>query len=212
MNLKWFGSMQSKNLLLLALCMATLLSCTGNKVKGDPKKTLQLYVTAVKNNDFKAIYGLNLMTVRHEKYVGATSVGDVEKQLKQNYENELADYEATGPTFTPNVHWAEKHFFPSSCEFELSPIRSLTAAAKDEPNALYEEGFLVIATVSARYPNIKEAPELDGKKISFAKYDCSLGKIREAGNVRIYDLDDKWYFGGCIINGESVEYHMEQSS
>ncbi len=209
MNLKWFGSLQWKGLLLTLLCVSVLLSCSDNKVKGDPKKTLSVYVNAIKMGDFKTVYRLNRVTARQLKYVGATSVGDVKQQLENNYKNNRAKYEATEVTFTPNVQWAEKHFFPPSCVFELSPIHSLTAIDKDNPNALYEEGFLVISTVSVRYPDLREAPELEGKKISSAKYDCYLNKIREGGNVRVYDVDDKWYVGGCILEAESVEFYKK---
>ncbi|VAX24184.1 hypothetical protein MNBD_NITROSPINAE01-1392 [hydrothermal vent metagenome] len=209
MNLKWFGSLHRTGPLLTVLCVFLLLSCTDNKIKGDPKKTLGTYVGAIKKGDFETIYKLNRVTARQLKYVGATSVGDVKQQLEENYKNNQAKYDATELTFTPNVQWAEKHFFPPSCVFELSPVRSLTSIDKGNPNALYEEGFLVISTVSVRYPDLTEAPELDGKKISSAKYDCYLNKIREGGNVRIYDVDDKWYVGGCILEAESVEYYKK---
>ena len=202
MNLKLFGSFRYEYFVLLF----ALLSCM-NDIPGEPKKRVQEYITAVQKGDFETIYRLHRVTAQQKKYLEQTEGGDLKELMKQNYERNKASYESVKPSFMDNIQWAEKYFFPPSCSPSVGEPQKPAPATKDDPGyADYEKALTTMVPVSVTYNSEKDAPQLSGRKLKFAKYICILGKIREGSNVRIYSHDDQWFFNGCIPDSNSVRF------
>ena len=186
--------------------LALGVSACERKIPGNPRKVMEEYIKAVQGRDFETIYRLNRVTARQKKYLEASRAGDVRKALETNYQEHKADFESAPVTFTPGVEWAEKHFFPPGSEVSVGEPYYIKPVGDDPVNAKYEEALTVMVKVLTKYLNETYAPELNGRKIKSATFDCSLGKIRLGKSVRVYSHDDEWYFNGCLINLDSVQY------
>lgn len=207
MSRKWSGKRLSDGLSAIALAffMLGLVSCT-EKIPGNPKKVVTDYVTAVQKNDFDTIYKLNRVTARNMKYLQSSEVGDIEEALRQTYNTKMEEYNSVAPTFTPGVQWAEKHFFPKSARITYGEPYQLKPVGDDPVNAEYEKALTAMIPVYVEYTDKTVAPEHEGKKIKTASYTCSVGKIRGGMTVRVYNVDANWYFNGCIIDRDSLQY------
>lgn len=204
MNRKWCGSFRYTYFVLSIFSLA-LLSCT-SEIPGDPKKTLEEYITAVQKGNFETVYRLNKVTARQKKYLEQTKIDDFKKILKQNYEKNWANYKSVKPSFIANIQWAEKHFFPPSCSPSVGKPQKPTPIGNDRVNVEYEEALTIIVPVFVTYNAKRDAPKLNGRKIKSTGYVCILGKIREGSNVRIYSHDDQWFFGSCILDTTSAKF------
>lgn len=204
MNRKWSGSAAGVWLILL-ISFPPLFSCTKD-IPGNPKKTVEDYIEAVQKSDFETIYRLNRVTARQKKYIEKSKNGHVEQELKASFETHKAAYEAAEPGFFIGARWAEKYFFPSTSRVVIGEARHPPPAGVD-----YEKGFTLYVSVKASYTKREDAPELDGRKIREAVYDCILGKIRYGENVRVYSHDEQWFFSGCILDRPSARFFMSQN-
>lgn len=174
------------------------------KIPGEPEKVMRDYVEAVQKDDFKTIYKLHMLTARQQQFLSKSEVGDVEAMLREHYENSKKDYDAVKPTFAQGITWSEKHFFPASATFAIGDPYHPPAAPDDPVNAEYEKAQNVIVPVNVTYSKKEDAPELEGAKVKSAGYMCFMKKIRQAETVRVYSHDEKWYFGDCLVDEQTV--------
>ncbi|MGK7345145.1 MAG: hypothetical protein ACNS63_04990 [Candidatus Nitrospinota bacterium M3_3B_026] len=203
MSPRWSGR-PGAGWLAVAAAVSVLSASCHDRIPGKPEKTTAEYIEAIQKNDFAAVYQLNRVTARQARYLENTDVGDVDEMLRQNYEQRKAEYEAARAVFTPGIQWAEKHFFPASASVSVGEASWIKPVGDDPVNADYEKALTVTVPVSVEYKDKSAAPELEGKKLKSASYTCSLGKIRSEKSVRVYNVDEQWYFNGCILNRESV--------
>lgn len=203
MNHKLFGKFFFRAIALVALVGGTE-ACTLNKIAGDPAKVLKEYIGAVQKGDFNAIYALSQVTARQKKWIQKSETGDVQKQEAEHFQRHKAIYDATVPSFS-NVQWAEKYYFPPSAKVEIGKPRDPEPFEKEKLGDAYEKGVVAIITVSVSYPVPEEAPEYDGMKVKQANYNCMLRKIRYEDSVMIYSYDEKWFFSGCLVIGNSIQ-------
>jgi hypothetical protein len=179
-------------------------------IPGNPKKTVEDYIAAVQKSDFEKIYNLNRVTARQKKYIEKSENGDIEKELKVSFETHKAAYEAVEPGFFTGAQWAEKNFFPPTADVVIGEAKHPSPAGDDPVNVEYEKGFTVFVPVKTLYTKSEDAPELYGRKVKEATYDCVLGKIRYGDRVRIYAHDEQWFFAGCILDRTSVTFFKPQ--
>ena len=199
MNRKWFGSPVGIYLILV-IFSPLLLSCTKD-IPGNPKKTVENYIAAVQKSDFETIYNLNRVTARQKKYIKKAKNGNVEQELKASFETHKRAYEAVEPGFFTGTQWAGKFFFPPTATVVVGEARHPPRSGVD-----YEKGFTLYIEVKTSYAKREDAPELHGRKVKEAVYDCVLGKIRYGENVRVYSHDEQWFFAGCIIDTPSARF------
>ena len=204
MNHKLFGKGAGPVFAAILVIGFMLASCE-DKIPGDPEGVMKQYVNAIKARDFKTIYSLNRVTARQKYHLEQTSVGNVETILKTNYEENKAAFDSAEFTLTPAVQWGEKYFFPPSAKVSFGKPERIKPVGDDPVNAEYEKALTVKIHVTAEYPDVNEAPKLGDRAIKTAVYDCALGKIRTGKSVRVYDLDEKWYFNGCILEKDRVQ-------
>lgn len=206
MNRKLFGKNGAILTVAVALLLATGVSCS-DSIPGKPDMVLQEYVVAVQKGDFETIYRLNRATARQSRFIHKDKTGDAEKMDAENMAMARANYEAVQPSFTPGMHWAEKHFFPQTSGVFIGRPQHL-APTGNEPGLKdnYEKGNTVVIPVSVTYPDLNQAPEYGGKKIKQAEYRCVMGKVRMEDSLMIYTHDDKWFFNACLIEIEKIEY------
>jgi len=190
---------------LLALAVAALAGCT-QKIPGHPEKTVSEYVEAVRGGDFKTVFRLNFTTAKNTKYLKLSEVGDPEQAIQEAHDRAFAQYQAAAPTFMAGVLWSEKGYFIPDSQVEIGSAFSQPPAPDDPVNAEYEAATSVYVPVTVTYSNPDTAPALNNRKIRVARYDCSLRKIREGKNVRVYSHDDRWFFAGCVIETGSIEH------
>ncbi|MDH5638823.1 MAG: hypothetical protein OEZ04_10050, partial [Nitrospinota bacterium] len=133
---------------------------------------------------------------------------DKEKSLEGSYSQYKETYLSGAPTFQPGITWAERGFFPPGSIAKVGAPYYPIAAGDDPVNAEYEKANNVYVPVDVTYPDKAIAPEYNEKKVKSASYDCSMKKIREGRNVTIYAHDDRWFFGGCIVNAGKITYHQ----
>lgn len=202
MNRKLFGKDFFRAIVLLTLIAGMTAACSINKIAGNPTKVLKEYIDAVQKGDFNTMYSLSHVTARQKKWIKKLESGDVQKQEAENFQRHKAIYDATVPGLL-NVQWAEKFFFPASAKVEIGKPRDPESVEKKMGDA-YEKGVVVLFTVSVTYPKPEDAPEFNGVKLKSADYNCMLRKIRYDDSVMIYSYDEKWFFAGCVISGDSV--------
>lgn len=178
-----------------------------DRIPGEPEKTAREYIEAIQKNDFAAVYRLNRVTARQVRYLENTDVGDVDEMLRQDYERRKADYEAVRTAFTPGIQWTEKHFFPASASVSVGEASWIKPAPGDPVNAEYEKALSVMVPVSVEYKDKNDAPVFEGKRLKSASYTCAMGKIRSEKSVRVYNVDEQWYFNGCILDRGSVTWY-----
>ncbi len=197
--------MKTIHFALLTIFLATTMGCT-EKIAGEPSKVVTRYVDAVKRGDYDTIFQLSHNSARRLKFFGMSELAQDKKIAQEYLEEQRKEYDAAPLDFTPGVQWAERHFFPDTCEVSIGKARYPAGTPGDPVNADYEQGIKVIVTVSVDYLDPKSAPSYRGKKLVSAKYDCFLSKIREGKNVRIYSHDDKWYVNGFLIDPATVRF------
>lgn len=204
MNRKLPGKNLFHAIALLALIAGAVPACTLDKIAGDPKKVLHEYVEAVQRGDFNTIYALNQVTARQNKWLQKSESGDLKKQEVEHFQRHKATYDAADMSSTQGVLWAEKHFFPRSSKVDIGKPRDPEPVEKEKMGDAYEKGVVAVLTVSVTYPVPEEAPEHNGAKLKYAEYNCMMRKIRYDESVMIYSYDEKWFFSGCMIIGNSV--------
>ncbi len=205
MNRKLSGN-TARTAAAVALLVIALTACS-QKIPGDPKGTLGKYIKAVQQGDFKTIYSINQVTARQKKYLRQTTMGNVDEIVAENYRKSKSDYDAHKPVKAANVQWREKYFFLPSTSVAIGKPKPPSAAGDDPVNAEYEKAGTVYVPVSVIYNDPAQAPEIDDKKVKSMDYLCTLVKIREGKNVRVYSHDDKWFFGSCIEESSSASYY-----
>ncbi|MEE8483581.1 MAG: hypothetical protein V3S46_03205 [Nitrospinota bacterium] len=205
MNHKLSGN-TAKTAIAVAVLVFALTACW-QKIPGDPKGTLEKYIKAVQQGDFKTIYALNQVTARQKKYLEQTTVGDVDAIVAENYRKSKSDYDDLEPVKVVNIQWGEKYFFPPSASVAVGKPKPPAAAGDDTVNAEYERAGTVNVQVSVVYTDPAKAPEIEGKKVKSIDYLCTLVKIREGKNVRVYSHDENWFFGSCIEETPSASYY-----
>ncbi len=183
-----------------------ILSCS-ETIPGHPEKIMREYIEAVKKDDFATIYSLNMKTARQKKYLGKTSVGNVEMILRENFEKNRDDYESVPISFNMGEQWVEKYFFAKSESYTIGEPYSPKPVGDDPVNAKYESSVSCYVPVLVKYGDSKTSLEYNGKKMKSAKYDCTLRKIREGNNARVYSHDDDWYLAGCVIDTSTIELY-----
>lgn len=203
MNRRLSGKRLTAALLLLAVTTVGI-GCT-ESIPGNPKRIVEEYVKAVQTNDFEKIYDLNFLTARQKIYLGAIEKGEGESRLKENFRKFKKQYDEFMPQDVIGYQWEEKHFFTPNAAIEVKDARFPPGAAGDPVNAEYEKDQNVFVTVLVVYKDKSEAPLLYGKRVSEAKYDCILKKIRHPGTVRVYSHDDRWYIGGCLMDRKDTK-------
>ena len=206
MNRKWSGSVAGAWLILLSFSLL-LLSCA-KETPGNPEKTVKDYIKAVQKSDFKTIYRLNRVTARQKMYIEKTKNGDIQKLLKASFETHKAAYDTAEPGFFSGALWSEKYYFPPTSTVSVGEARDPYPAGDDPVNSEYEKGFTLFVPVKTFYTKSRDTPELDGRKLKEAVYDCVLGKIRYGRNVRIYSNDEHWFLSGCILDRSSVTFFL----
>jgi len=194
-----------RKILLGGLCGLLLFSCS-KKFPGHPEKILKSYIEATRKGDFDTVYKLHSLTARQIKYLGSTTVGNVDQLLKENFEQKKALWESADTGREAGELYYEKQFFPSSSEVSIVRIKEPPALSDDPTNADYEKANTIYGVVEAVYKNKESAPKFNGRPAKKARYDCVLSKIREGQNVRVYSDDTSWYFGGCILDEDSIEF------
>lgn len=209
MNRKWSGSAVGIYLILMIFSLL-LLTCTRD-IPGNPEKTVKDYITAVQKSDFETIYNLNRLTARQKRFIEKIKNGDVEKELKASFEMHKAAYDAVEPGFFTGAQWAEKYFFPPMATVVIGKARHPSSAGDDPSNVEYDKGFTLFVSVKTFYTKSEDAPELDGRKVKKATYDCVLGKIRYGANVRIYSHDEQWFLSGCILDRPLVTFFKPEN-
>jgi len=191
--------------LLVAPITALLLLSCSKAIPGHPEKIMSGYIEAVKKDDFATIYELNMKTARQKKYLGKTSVGNLGMILKENFEKNRSDYENVPISFNLGEQWVEKHFFRTAAIYSIGEPYSPKPVGDDPVNAKYESSVSCYVPVLVEYGDTKTGLEYNGKKIKSAKYDCSMRKIREGNNARVYSHDDNWYLAGCVIDTSTIK-------
>lgn len=204
MNRKWSGSAAGIYLILL-VTSPLLLSCAKD-IPGNPVKTVKDYIAAVQKSDFETIYRLNRVTARQKKLIEKSKNASIEKELKASFETHKAAYDAAEPGFFTGAIWSEKYFFPSTSRVAVGEAKHPTSAGDDSVNVEYEKGFTLFVSVKTFYTTTEDAPELYGRKVKEAIYDCVLGKIRYGENVRVYSHDEQWFLSGCLLDRSSVTF------
>ncbi|MDH5508765.1 MAG: hypothetical protein OEZ32_00230 [Nitrospinota bacterium] len=207
MNRKLFGKPMARSLMLAGLALVLAAGCV-DKIPGDPDKELERYIKAVQESDYKTIFDINHVTARQLKFMRQMNKGDKERSLEGSYKQYKEIYLNVTPTFQIGITWAEKGFFPPGAQTKVGDPYYQVALEDDPVNAEYERATNVYVPVDVSYPDKTAAPEHDGKKVRSASYDCSMKKIREGQNVTVYSHDDKWFFGGCIVNMGKTTYHQ----
>ncbi len=203
MNRKLFGKNTFRAIVLLFLIGGVVSACTLDKIAGDPEKVLKEYIDAVQKGDFNKMYSLSQVTVRQKRLLAKTDSGNMKVLESEQFQRHKAIYDATVPSFS-GEQWVEKFYFPPSAKVELGVAHDPLPVEKEKMGDAYEKGGVVVIKVSVDYPKPEEAPEYNGQKLNHADYNCMLRKIRYEGSVMIYSYDDKWYFGGCMINSKSA--------
>jgi hypothetical protein len=207
MNPRLSGSL--RKLLLGSLCGLLLFSCS-KKFPGHREKILKSYIEATQKGDFTTVYKLHRVTARQIKYLGSTTVGNVEQLLKENFEQKKALWKSADVGREAGELYYEKQFFPPSAEVSIVTLKEPPALSDDPTNADYEKANTIYGVVEAVYRNREGAPKFDGRPVKKARFDCVLSKIREGKNVNVYSHDTNWYFGGCISD-EKSRFFFEQT-
>ena len=209
MNRKLFGKPMARAMASAMTLMAVVSMAVGcvDKIPGDPDKVLERYITAVQQSDYKTIFDINHVTAKQLKYTRQLGKEDKEKSLEASYNQYKELYLSVAPTFQPGITWGEKAFFTPGAKAKVGAPYHPVAVGDDPVNAEYEKANNVYVPVDVSYPDQATAPDHNGKKIKSASYDCSLKKIREGGNVTVYAHDDRWFFGGCIVNVGKITYY-----
>lgn len=204
MNRKLFGKNIFRTFALLALLTAGVSACTLNKIAGNPEKVLKDYIEAVQRGDFNAIYAMSQVTARQKRLIAKAETGDKKVLEAEQFQRHKAIYDAAVLSFS-NEQWGEKFYFPPSAKVEIGKAHDPLPVEKEKMGDAYEKGGVVVVKVSVTYQKPEEAPEYNGHKLNYADYNCMLRKVRYEDSVMIYSYDDKWYFGGCLINSSSVK-------
>jgi len=210
MNRKWSGSAVGGYLILL-LSSPLVLSCT-KEIPGNPEKTVKDYIEAIQKSDFETTYRLNRVTARQKKYIEKSKNGNIAQELKASIESHKAAYDAAEPDFFSGALWSEKYFFPLTSRVVVGEAKHPSPAGDDPVNVEYEKGFTLFVSVKTFYTKSKDAPELHGRKVKEAIYDCALGKIRYGENVRVYSHDEQWFLSGCILDRSSVTFFKSKKT
>jgi len=208
MNRKWSGSAAGIYIILM-ISSLLLFSCTKD-IPGNPKKTVEHYIAAVQKSDFETIYKMNRATARQKKYIEKSKSGDIEQELMASFKTHKEAYDAVEPGFFSGAQWSEKYLFPPTAKVVVGEARHPSPAPDDPEHVQYEKGFTAFVSVRTLYTTMEDAPELYGRKVQEATYDCALGKIRYGDNVRVYSHDEQWFFTGCILERDSVTYFKLQ--
>ena len=187
----------------IALC-ALAFACTSG-IPGHPAEVMTKYVKAIQHGDFKTVYALNAVAARQKKYLTQSGAGASSAVLNENYKKNLNYYRSARPSFISGFQWAEKYFFPPSSSVVVGRPYRPAPAGSDTLNSKYESDYRAIVPVEVVYEK-ENAPAMEGRKIKTARYDCSMVKIREGKNVRVYSDDDRWYFSGCLIEISSARF------
>ncbi len=194
-----------RQILLGALCGFLLASCS-QKIPGHPEKILKSYIEATQKGDFDTVYKINKLTARQIKYLGSTTVGNVDQMLKENFEQKKALWKMADTGRESGELYYEKQLFPASSEFSIVSIKTPPTLSDDPVNAEYEVANNIYGVVEVVYKNKAAAPKFDGRSAKKARYDCILSKIREGDNLRVYSDDTSWYFGGCLSDAGSISF------
>ncbi len=203
MNRKLFGRNFFRMLALLTLITGAVSACTLDKIAGQPENVLREYIDAVQKGDFNTIYALSQVTARQKRLIAKSETGDKKVLEAEQFQRHKTIYDATVMSFS-NEQWTEKFYFPPSAKVEVGKAHDPLPVEKEKMGDAYEKGGVVVVKVSVTYPKPEEAPEYNGQKLNYADYNCMLRKIRYEDSVMIYSYDEKWYFGGCLINSSSV--------
>lgn len=184
----------TRHILALAAAAMMMASCE-KEIPGHPEKVMEEYLRATQSGDFEQIFRLNFATAKEDRFGAASATAASQRRAWR-----MEAYRGAEATFTPGILWAERHFFPPKATVNILKAHPLAAVGDDPVNADYERALSVIVPVEVTYAPGGQAPSLSGAPLRFARYDCTLRKIRESGAVSVYSDDDVWRFSGCVAD------------
>lgn len=169
------------------------------------KETVDIYITAVKNKNFDAIYNLNAASQRRKLFILKGSDANKDELLKQAYNEQKASFDLVQAILDLNVLWAEKSIFIPDMNYRITSITM--EADIDNPTAFYRKRVNAAAIVEVEYTKRDTAPLLEGKNIKKVNY---LVKMIHSKNiakaVKGLLIEDKWLFKGMTIKDGSVVF------
>jgi len=189
----------TRHILALAAAAMMMASCE-KEIPGHPEKVMEAYLRATQAGDFEQIFRLNFATAKEDRFNEPSSPGASQRRARR-----IEAYHDAEQTFTPGIVWAERHFFPPKAACKILKAHPLAAVGDDPVNADYERALSIIVPVEVTYAPGDPAPVVNGKPLRFARYDCTLRKIREPGAVSVYSDDDVWRFSGCVADMASFK-------
>ncbi len=190
-------------LYVIAVLCISIMACSGGSSKA--KQALELYIDALKKNDFQTIYELNSVTQKKVALIHRSTEQDKEGLLKKNFEEYKAVFDSMEGNEISNAVLSEKIIFPKDSAYTIASV--VVEKDSESKTAAFRNRMVARAEVKVSYSNRNTAPVFGEEKIKEATYIVVLiGGEDVVRGLQKTNVVKEWLFKNINIKDGEVTY------
>lgn len=190
---------------LLGITILCLSLSACSKGTSEVKKALELYIDALKKNDFQTIYELNSVTQRKVALIHRSTEQDKEGSLKKNFDEYKAQFDSIKDDSVNNAVFAEKSLFPKDSTHTITSV--IVEKDSESKTAQFRNRMIARAEVKVSYPNKDTAPVYGEERIKEATYlIIFIGGDDVVRGLQKTNVVKDWLFKNINIKEGEVTY------
>lgn len=199
-------SSKKKNLAILAVLIAVILTAYLVINKGKEraiKKSLEIYINAIVNNDFDTIFKYHA----HSQRLVAVAMKypkTMDAKIKEIYNEQKALYEQALLIDNIKEFWSEKFLIVRDMRYRIINMEMIRDI--ENPTSPIRKRIDAVMEVEVEYTNKETAPQLVDEKIKNVVYLIKMVHSRNVIRSSVKEMEDKrWLFRSIDIKGGSLE-------